>query len=160
MHSAQNDKNQVYASMKKFRGQSQAVMTSKLQTPVGTYHGEDVLEGFAADSEFLGRFNETNEHFDQSFYKPCKLDYLYIFELKDNTHINIPPMNLSQLEKILHSKMKLGKSCDIYHLTVEHLRYCGRVAKLQILDLINRILMDIYFLSCPQIKLGLGTSIH
>ena len=80
--------------MKKFRGQSQAVMTSKLQTPVGTYQGEDVLEGFAADSEFLGRSNETNEHFDQSFYKLCKLDNLYIFDTKDNTQINIPPMNL------------------------------------------------------------------
>ena len=95
MHSAQNDRNAVYASMKKFRGHSQVPMTSKLQTPVGTYHEEDVLEGFAADSEFLGRSNETNEQFDQSFYKLCKLDNLYILDLKEDTQGNIPPMNIS-----------------------------------------------------------------
>ena len=69
-------------------------------------------------------------------------------------------MNLLQLDNILHRRMKLGKSCDIYHLTVEHLRYCGQQAKLGILELINRILKDIYFLTCPQIKLGLGTAVH
>ena len=107
--------------MKKFRGESRSVMTTKLQTPVGTFYGEDILEGFAADAEFLGRSNENCEIFDQNFYKLCKLDNIYIFELKDNLHQTIPPMSLSQLEKILHSKMKLGKSCDIYYLTVEHL---------------------------------------
>ena len=56
--------------------------------------------------------------------------------------------------------MKLGKACDFYHLTVEHLRYCGSVAKESLLVLINRILSNIYFLSCPQLKIGLGTAIH
>ena len=56
--------------------------------------------------------------------------------------------------------MKAGKACDIYQVTVEHLRHCGDQAKQQILNLINRILHDIYYLSCPQIKLGLGTPIQ
>ena len=56
--------------------------------------------------------------------------------------------------------MKLGKSCDIYQLTVEHLRYCGVHARQQILILINRIINHIYYLTCPQIKVGLGTAIH
>ena len=69
-------------------------------------------------------------------------------------------MSISQLNHILFSKMKSGKACDIYHLTVEHLRHCGAEAQESILALINRILSDIYFLSCPQIKLGLGTAIY
>ena len=60
--------------MKKFRGESKNVMTTKLQTPVGTFYGEDILEGFAADAEFLGRSNEKCETFDQNFYKLCKRD--------------------------------------------------------------------------------------
>ena len=43
---------------------------------------------------------------------------------------------------------------------MEHLRHCGTPANLQLLNLINRILEEIYFLSCPQIKLGLGINIH
>ena len=56
--------------------------------------------------------------------------------------------------------MKLGKACDIYQLTVEHLRYSGDEAKLAILKLINRIIKSIYYLTCVQIKLGLGTAVY
>ena len=56
--------------------------------------------------------------------------------------------------------MKSGKACDVYQLTVEHLRHSGTVALKCILEFINRILDNIYYLSCPQIKLGLGTAIH
>ena len=48
------------------------------------------------------------------------------------------PMSLSQLNHILHSKMKLGKSCEFYRLTVEHLWNYGSQAKQLLLDLINR----------------------
>ena len=64
-------------------------------------------------------------------------------------------MEISHLNQILHSKMKPGKACNVYQLTVEHLRNSGDNAKLLILNLINRILKNIYYLSCPQIKLGL-----
>ena len=69
-------------------------------------------------------------------------------------------MNIFQLEHILKSRMKAGKSCDIYHLTVEHLRFCGLQSKTHLLTLINKILGDIYYLTCPQIKIGLGTAVH
>ena len=68
-------------------------------------------------------------------------------------------MTLTQLNYILDVKMKPGKACDVYQVTVEHLRYCGEQAKLLLLSLINRILHDLQYLSCPQIKLGLGSAI-
>ena len=160
MYSERNNRNNVYTSMKKFRGGSSSATTSLLQTPVGTFHGEDVLEGFAADAEHLGKSSEPSSSYDRSFYKLCKLDNLYIFEFKGEEQIDIPPMTIPQLEHILNAKMKPGKACDIYHVTVEHLRHCGPQAKLHILDLINRILKDIYFLTCPQIKLGLGSALY
>ena len=52
------------------------------------------------------------------------------------------------------------KACDLYQLTVEHLQYCGVKAKLVILDLLNNILDQIYYLTCPQLKSSLGTAIY
>ena len=160
MHAQFNDRNQVYSRMKKRRGESSNLSTSVLHTPAGSFYGQDVLEGFATDAEYLGRSNENSAEYDQYFYKLCKLDNLYIFEFKGDDPVDIPPMSLSQLDHILHKRMKTGKSCDIYHLTVEHLRHCGYQAKLHLQDLINRVLKDIYYLTCPQIKLGLASAIH
>ena len=63
------------------------------------------------------------------------------------------------LRNILSSRMKAGKACDVYQLTVEHIRNCGHDALLIILQLINKILKNIYYLSCPQMKLGLGSAV-
>ena len=63
-------------------------LTELLETPVGTYHGLDVLEGFAADTEHLGRPPSDNAKFDKEFYDICKLDNLYIFSFKGNDTAN------------------------------------------------------------------------
>ena len=160
MHSNKNNRNKVYECMKKARGENSSNDTSVLFTPVGTYLGDDVLEGFTADAEFLGKSNEGSNNFDRNFYNLCKLDNCFIFDFTAaEDQVKIPPMDIYQLDQILFTKMKPGKACDIYHLTVEHLRHCGLEAKLCILELINRILQDIFFLTCPQIKLGLGTAV-
>ena len=159
MHSTSCDRSKVYAKMKKERNVKNHSQTNLLHTPVGTYHETDVLEGFAADAEHLSRDNEDDEVIDKGFYRLCKLDNKYIFELEEHSDVKIQPMDMAQLEAILSKRMKLGKSCDIYQLTVEHLRYCGTAAKEQILKLLNRILSHISCLACPQVKLGLGTAI-
>ena len=160
MRSHQHNRNQVYASLKKARGDYSDNTTSVLDTPVGSYHGQEVLEGFAADAEHLGKSNEDSFSFNRRFYNLCKLDNLYIFEFSNEEQPKIAPMSTDQLEHILQHKLKSGKACDIYHLTVEHVRHCGTEAKQSILLFINRILLDIYYMSCPQIKLGLGTAVY
>ena len=160
MHSTRHDRSSVYAMMKRERGAKTPGYTTLLHTPIGTYYGGDVLEGFAADAEHLARVTKDDEVTDKQFYRLCKLDNKYIFEVEKHSDIRIPPMTLGQLEDILNKRMKLGKSCDIYQLTVEHLRYSGADAKAQILKLLNRILSNISSLACPQLKLGLGTAIH
>ena len=45
MLSHRNNRNQVYASLKKARGDCSENTISVLDTPVGSYHGQDVLEG-------------------------------------------------------------------------------------------------------------------
>ena len=160
MQSTRHDKSKVYSMMKRQRGSKTPSHTTLLHTPTGTYYGGDVLEGFAADAENLARETKSEEVIDKQFYRLCKLDNEFIFEIEKHSEIRIPPMNLKQLEEILTKRMKLRKSCDIYQLTVEHLRYSGTEAKEQILKLINRILSNLSCLACPQLKLGLGTAIH
>ena len=74
--------------------------------------------------------------------------------------MKIPHMTRDDLEKILYSKMKLGKAPDLYHLTVEHLRNCGEKAKNCILKLVNNILDEIYYLTCTQVKVGISSVIY
>ena len=50
--------------------------TPLLITSVGTYHGEDILEGFAADEDYLATKSNEENHtwYDNSFYRLCKMD--------------------------------------------------------------------------------------
>ena len=118
-----------------------------------------MLEGFAADAEHLGRPPSDNAKFDKEFYDICKLDNLYIFSFKGNDTVQIPEMTLTDLNRII-VKMKTGKACDYYQLTPEHLKHCGPAARHAILKLINRIINNIYFLTCSQLKVGLATAIY
>ena len=153
------NRSKIFSAVRRSRGDPPNTTTPVLQTPVGTFQGDDVLEGFASDAEHLGKSNEAITYFDQGFYKLCKLDNLYIFDIFSEHDSKIPPMTISQLNDILKHRMKAGKACDVYQLTVEHIRNCGDDAKLTIVKLINRIIENIYYLSCPQIKLGLGTAV-
>ena len=160
MNSLSQDKNKVFAKLKRLRGQYSSSNPPKLVTPVGTYVGNDILEGFAADAEYQGRARGEPPIYDNDFYRLCKADNSLIFEFKGEDSVRIPPMSLSIFENIIFKKMKRGKSCDVYQLTVEHLQHSGPRAKLIILELVNNILEQIYYLTCPQLKCGLGTAIH
>ena len=159
MHSHSHDRNKVYSVMKQARNEKSRSMTSILSTPVGVYHGEDILEGFAADAEHLARPN-SDCWFDNYFYKLCKLDNCFIFDFLQTEPMVISEMKMSDLNRILTSKMKVGKSCDYYQLTVEHLRNCSTTGKQHILDLLNSIIGNIYYLGCSQIKIGVGSAVY
>ena len=154
-----SNKKEFFKIIKNIRSCKASPYPSTLNTPAGsgTYHGIDTLEGFTADAELLGSKEARAEVYDKEFYKLCVLDNCYIFDMKDADALKIPEMELSDLERILNKEMKLNKACDIYHLTVEHLRYAGHQAQLVLLRLLNEIISNIYYLTCPQIKIGLST---
>ena len=159
MYSSIHDRNKVYSTLKKLRNEKSRPVTKILHTPVGTYYDNDVLEGFAADAENLGKKSEENNNFDNYFYNLCKLDNLYIFSFRGSSSIELPPMKMTDLEAIIR-KMKSGKACDLYHMTAEHVKHCGSKALTIILNFINNLLKHIYFLTCPQVKIGLGSALH
>ena len=160
MQADKDNKRQFFSIIKNLRSTKMSKPPTTLHTPAGTYHGTNVLEGFTADAELLGQAVDTSPEFDNEFYKICILDNHYIFEFKGEDSVKIPDMKITDLEQILMKEMKLKKACDIYKLTVEHLRYAGDEAKHAILRLLNDIIHNIYFLTCPQIKKGLSTCIH
>ena len=159
MQADKNNKRHFYKLIKNMRSSKGCNYPSSLNTPTGIYHGDDILEGFTADAEYLGRAVGENSEFDNEFYKLCRLDNYYIFEFKGDEAVVIPEMKLHDLEEILTKEMKLNKACDVYKLTVEHLRFSGPQAKLVLLRLLNDIISNIYYLTCPQVKLGLSTAV-
>ena len=98
----QTNRSKIFNFMRRKHGykNSHSLLTNVLHTPVGTYSNDDILEGFAADTEYLGRSNEGNNLFDQKFYRLCKLDNLYIFDFLCNEPFLVPPMTLTQLNYI------------------------------------------------------------
>ena len=160
MQSNHANKDKYYKLIKSIRSPYSKQTLTKLETPKATYYGTDTLEGFASDAELLGQFVGETDEFDNKFYKLCIMDNHHIFEFRGEDSIKIPNMKMDDLEEILFKDMKLNKACDIYQLTVEHLRYAGQEAKLCILNLINDIIDNIYFLTCPQVKKGLSTAVY
>ena len=152
------DKKRVYARMKRARNEK-STKPNKLYTSAGEYSGDDILEGFAADSEFSSTARGKYEEFDNDFYELCRSDNSYIFEFKGEDQVKIPEMSRKDFTDIVYKEMKPGKACDAYKLTVEHIRECGEAAQECIRHLINMIINNIYYLTCPQIKVGLGSCI-
>ena len=151
------NKNEFFKIIRNIRCNKSSKYPSTLNTPLGTYYGRNTLEGFTADAELLGQAVGEAIEYDNEFYKLCILDNCYIFEFKGNEALKIPEMKMEDLENILNNEMQLRKACDTYKLTTEHLRYAGPQAKLIILKLLNNIIQNIYYLTCPQIKKGLST---
>ena len=69
-------------------------------------------------------------------------------------------MSMENLRNILFKRLKLNKACDVYKLTVEHLRNVGDDNLLLILNLLNRIIENINYLSYPQLNTSLASVIH
>ena len=160
MQADYKNRNGLFNLIKSMRSGKLAQYPTLLNTPSGTYHGMDTLEGFTADAELLGQAVTEAPEYDNKFYKLCKLDNCFIFEFKGDDTVRIPEMKFEDLEYILDKDMKLGKACDIYRLTVEHLRFTGHSAKLVILKLLNDIISNIYYQTCTQVKKGLSTSVY
>ena len=66
MHATVHDRNKVYSMMKRARRHETKNLTTLPNTPVGSYHGEDVLEGFAADAEHLATLNADSPWLDHN----------------------------------------------------------------------------------------------
>ena len=150
------DISQVCRKLKKIHGEnSKNVNITFIETLNGTYRGENVLEGFCSNTETL--CSEDMGDSQHPFYQMCYEDNLIIFDVVEQDEIKIPRMNLENLKDIIFKKLKLNKACDIYKLTVEHLRYAGDQTLRLILVLINLIIENINCLSSTQLNTSVAS---
>ena len=68
IYATAHDKNKVYSMLRSLRNEPTKKSTDILETPVGKFYGKDVLEGFAAGAEYLGRPTDNNNNFDIKLY--------------------------------------------------------------------------------------------
>ena len=155
-----DDIGEVCRKLNEIRGNDKkSINISSIETICGTFEGRNVLEGFRANTEAL--CNERHSEPETNpFYKMCALDNLIIFEMSTYENVRIPRMQLSDLKDILFKRLKLKKACDVYKLTVEHLRYCGDEALTHILHLLNSIIEHFNYLSSPQLNTSLTSIVY
>ena len=162
MKTFDEDVNKVYSKLKKARGENiRNTEIPFIETLAGKYTNENVLEGFCANTEILcnGELGETNGY-DNDFYKMAIKENMIIFDITADANINIPQMKLSDLKDILFKKLKLNKACDVFKLTVEHLRFAGDESLLIILKLLNAIIQNINILSCAQLNTSVASVVY
>ena len=160
MNTHSSDINKVSATLKKARGEEyRRHEIPFLETLAGKYTGNNVLEGFAANTEILCDEKETNDY-NNHFYEMIIKDNMIIFDITAEEEIQIPLMNLRQLKDILFKKLKPNKACDIFKLTVEHLRNLGDESLSLILNLLNSIIQNIKVLSSPQLNTSVASVVH
>ena len=87
-------------------------------------------------------------------------DNMIIFDITAESNVTIPPMKIDDLKKILFKKLKINKACDVYMLTVEHLRCAGDDSLLFILNLLNTIIKNINILSCAQLNTSVASVVY
>ena len=154
MDTHRNDISKVCKKLKQIRGDtSKTVDIPYIETLCGQYSGKNILEGFRANTEVL--CNESSENvlrYDRAFYDLCIEDNQIIFDITSEQKVKIPQMTLTNLKDILFKKLKLGKACDIFKLSVEHLRFSGYKTLILILQLLNLIIDNISYLSEPQLN--------
>ena len=69
-------------------------------------------------------------------------------------------MNIKDLKNIIFRKLNTGKACDIYMLTVEHLRYAGDTTLSLLVNLLNLIIDNLNYLSTPQLNTSIASIVH
>ena len=155
-----SDMSKVCNKLKSIRGdKTKSTTIPTIETLCGTYNDSNVLEGFCANMEKL--CNRDNENIiDNEFYNMCLKDNEIIIQLTSDDEIVIPHMTLTDLKEILFKRLKLNKACDVFKLTVEHLRYAGDENLEFILILLNRIIDNINHLSSPQLNTSIATIVH
>ena len=159
MDTHRKDISKVCQKLKQIRGDNfKRIDIPYIETLCGKYSGENILEGFSANTEFLCNENiEISTQYDAPFYNMCVKDNQIIFEITSQETVNIPQMTLNNLKDILFKKLKLGKACDVFKLSVEHLRFAGDETLILILRLLNLIIDNISYLSSPQLNTAVAS---
>ena len=158
------DKNisDVCKKLKQIRGdESKCNNISEIETFLGAYKGDNVLEGFRANTEYLcnEKSDKSDTDFSDEFLLRCMEDLIIINDISEDEPLKIPHITLENLQDIVFKKLKCNKACDVYKVTTEHLKYAGDEALTLLCTLINRVIDDLKYLSAPEFKASIASVI-
>ena len=159
METFRGDINKVYSKLKKYRGEAfKRIEIPFIETLDGKFTGKNILEGFARNTEILcTEDDQKNENYDNDMYDMFEKDNMVTFDITSKEAMKIPHMNLTDLKHILFKKLQVNKACDVFKLTIEHLRYAGDQTLLIILELLNHIIDNINVMSSPQLNTSIAS---
>ena len=159
MDAHSKDMSKVCSKLKSARGEkSKGAVISSIETLCGKYDGANVLEGFRANTEKL--CNRGDIIVENEFYQMCIEDNEIIINLISDDNISIPHITLASLKDIIFRRLKLNKACDVYMLTVEHLRFAGDDNLQLLLILLNKIIDNLNCLSSRQLNTAVATVVY
>ena len=112
MNTHTTDINKLSAKLKKSRGEEfRKTEIPFIETLAGKYHGDNVLEGIAANTEILCDEEKTREdNYDNELYDMIVKDNMIIFDITAEEEVKIPKMTLKILKDILFKKLKINKA--------------------------------------------------
>ena len=83
-----NNPSDIYDKMKKARGEyKKAVEIPFIETLAGTYTGDNILEGFAANTEIMCNENQNDDKFDNEIYRIFKRDNMTLIDITTNEDV-------------------------------------------------------------------------
>ena len=160
MNTHKDDISNVCKTLKRIRGQGfKPPIIPEIETFSGCFRGENVLEGFRYNTEYLCN-EKDDKNFKVDFLNRCIEDLTIINDVSKHEDLKIAPMKLDDIKVIVNKKLKNNKACDIYHLTPEHLKHAGDEALEALCNLINRVLENLEFLAAPEFKMAVASVIH
>ena len=161
METFAHDISKVCTKLKNIRGdKTKRIEIPFIETLCGKFEGENVLEGFCANTEKLCNENNAESDLNNEFYQMCLEDNLIIIKLTSDDQLFIPHMEMKNIKDIIFKRLKLNKACDVYKLTVEHLHYAGDDTLSVILRLLNLIIDHLNYLSSPQLNTAVATIVY
>ena len=162
MDTHRKDISKVCQKLKQIRGVShKSIDIPYIETLCGKYYGNNILEGFCSNTEVLCNEDMAyNAKYNRSFYDMCIQDNLIIFDITSHEQVKVPHTTMINLKDILHKKLKLGKACDVFKLSVEHIRFSGDATLTQLLRLLNMIIDNISYLSEPQLNTAIASVVY
>ena len=101
MQTFQSDRQKVFSQLNQIRGSKKKTQVIPfIDTLLGRYESQNVLEGFRANAEILCNEQDSESLSGNNYYQMCVRDNEIIFNITSSENIPIPHMTLLDLKNI------------------------------------------------------------
>ena len=139
---SREDKNQFFKEIKEHKADANTGLPDRLVTPVGTFVGEAVLQGFAAEAIRLATDDPEDKNFSKDYLAVSKYIKVILIENARAENKKLPPLTLENAKRLM-KKLKRNKACDYMDFSFEHILMMNDRNLENMLETLNRFVSDI-----------------